>query len=164
MNRSGRMTKFIYMSRDGIERVKNELKHLIEVEMPRLSAKVASAREYGDLAENAEYDAVREEMDHLQRRIARLQDILSRAQIFDTKGLDPDEISLLSTVELLDLKRNKKITYTLVSAEEVDVEQQRISVESPVGKALIGKKAGEEVSIQVPVGVLEYRILSVKRE
>ena len=157
------MTKFIYMSREGIEKVKKELKQLLEIEQPRLSKKMAQARDYGDLGENAEYDAIREEMDHLQRRMARLQDILSRAQIFDTKGIDPEEITLLSTVELLDLKKDKKITYTLVSAEEVDVDQQRISVESPVGKALIGRRAGEEISIQVPVGVLEFRILSVKR-
>lgn len=157
------MTKYIYMSREGIEKVKNELKQLLEIEQPRLSKKMSQARDYGDLGENAEYDAIREEMDHLQRRIARLQDILSRAQIFDAKGIDPGEITLLSTVELLDLKKDKKITYTLVSAEEVDVDQQRISIESPVGKALIGRKAGEEISIQVPVGILEFRILSVKR-
>ena len=151
------------MSREGIEKVKNELKQLLEIEQPRLSKKMSQARDYGDLGENAEYDAIREEMDHLQRRIARLQDILARAQIFDAKGIDPGEITLLSTVELLDLKKDKKITYTLVSAEEVDVDQQRISIESPVGKALIGRKAGEEISIQVPVGILEFRILSVKR-
>lgn len=158
------MSKFIYMSREGIEKVKSELKYLLEVEQPRQSKKMASARGYGDLAENAEYDAAREEMDHLQRRIVRLQEILARAQIFDRQGLDPDEISLLSTVELMDLKKNRKITYTLVSAEEVDVDQQRISVESPVGRALIGRKAGDVLSIEVPVGVLEYKILSVRQE
>ena len=157
------MSKFIYMSREGIEKVKNELKRLLEVEQPRLSKKLALAREHGDLAENAEYDAAREEMEHAQRRIARLEDTLSRAQIFDPKGIDPGEITLLSTVELKDLKKNKKIIYTLVSAEEVDVEKQRISVESPVGRALIRKMAGDIVSIEVPAGQLEYKILSVKR-
>ncbi len=158
------MSRFIYMSREGIEKIKSELKYLIEVEQPRLSSKLASAREYGDLSENAEYDAAKEEMDHLQRRIARVQDTLSRAQIFDPKGIDPDEITLLATVELLDLKRDKTVTYTLVSVEEADIDKQRISVVSPVGKALIGKKAGDTVSIQVPAGILEYKILSVKRE
>jgi transcription elongation factor GreA len=158
------MSRFIYMSREGIEKIKSELKHLLEVEQPRLSGKLASAREYGDLAENAEYDAAKEEMDHLLRRIARAQDTLSRAQIFDPKGIDPEEITLLSTVELLDLKRDVTISYTLVSVEEADVENQRISVASPVGKALVGRKAGDTVSIQVPAGILEYKILSVKRE
>ena len=158
------MGKFIYMSREGIEKIKKELKHLLEVEQPRLSQKMEHARGYGDLAENAEFEAAREEMDHLQRRIARLQEILARAQIFDRRGMHPDEISLLSTVELKDLKKKKKITYTLVSPEEVDVDQQRISVESPVGRALIGKKAGDVVSIEVPAGMLEYQILSVKQE
>ena len=152
------------MSREGIEKVKNELKHLLKVEQPRLSKKLASAREYGDLSENAEYDAAREEMEHTQRRIVRLQDILSRAQIFDPTGINPDEITLLSTVELLDLKKDKKIKYTLVSPEEVDVEKERISVESPVGRALIGKKAGDMVRVEVPVGQLEYKVLSVKRD
>lgn len=151
------------MSREGIEKIKSELKHLLEVVQPRLSRKLAAAREYGDLAENAEYDAAREEMEHAQRRIVRLQETLARAQIFDPKGINPEEITLLSTIELKDLKRKKKITYTLVSAEEVDVEKQRISIESPVGRALIGKKAGDKVVIDVPAGQLEYQILSVKR-
>ena len=157
------MGKFIYMSREGIDKIRSELKRLLEVEQPLLSQKMASAREYGDVAENTEYDVAKEEMNHLQRRIARLQDTLSRAQIFDPKGLDPDTITLLSTVKLEDLKKNKKITYTLVSPEEVDVDLQRISVQSPVGQALIGKKAGEVISVEVPAGVLEFKILSVSR-
>ncbi len=152
------------MSREGIEKLKSELKKLIEIEQPRLSNKLASAREHGDLSENAEYDAAKEEMHMLQNRLARLQGTLSRAQIFDPKGLDPEKITLLCTVELRDLKRDRVITYTLVSVEEADVDQMRISIESPVGKALIGKKAGDKVSIQVPAGTLEYEILSVKRE
>jgi transcription elongation factor GreA len=158
------MGKFIYMSREGIEKLRNELKRLIEVEQPQLSQKLATAREYGDISENAEYDVAREEMDHLLRRIARLQDTLSRAQLFDSKGLDPDEITLLSTVELQDLKKRRTITYTLVSAEEVNVDLNRISVQSPVGQALIGKKAGEKVTVEVPAGVLEFKVISVKRE
>lgn len=157
------MSKFIYMSREGIEKVKKELKHLLEVEQPQLSQKMATAREYGDIAENAEYDVAREEMDHLLRRIARLQDTLSRAQIFDPKGLNPEEITLLSTVQLQDLKKKRKITYTLVSPEEVDIDQNRISVQSPVAQALIGKKAGDIIQVEVPAGTLEFKILSVKR-
>ncbi len=157
------MSKFIYMSREGIEKVKKELKQLLEVEQPKLSQKMATAREYGDIAENAEYDVAREEMDHLLRRIARLQDILSRAQLFDPKGLNPEEITLLSTVQLQDLKKKRKITYTLVSPEEVDIDQNRISVQSPVAQALIGKKAGDVIQVEVPAGTLEFKILSVKR-
>lgn len=157
------MSKFIYMSREGIEKVKKELKHLLEVEQPQLSQKMATAREYGDIAENAEYDVAREEMDHLLRRIARLQDTLARAQIFDPKGLNPEEITLLSTVQLQDLKKKRKITYTLVSPEEVDIDQNRISVQSPVAQALIGKKAGDIIQVEVPAGTLEFKILSVKR-
>jgi transcription elongation factor GreA len=152
------------MSREGIEKLKADLKNLLDVQQPKLSRKLESARSYGDLAENAEYDAAKEEMDHLQRKIARLEDTLSRAQIFDPTGIDPDEITLLSTVELLDLRRNKKITYTLVSGEEADVDQNRISVASPVGKSLIGKRAGEKVTIEVPAGILQYKVLSVTRE
>lgn len=157
------MGKFIYMSREGIDKIKKELKQLLDFEQPRLSKKLAAAREYGDLAENAEYDAAREEMEHTQRRINRLQDTLSRAQIFDPKGIAPDEVTLLATVTLHDLKTSKDITYTLVSAEEVDVDQQKISIESPVGRALVGKKKGDTVSIEVPVGTLEYKIVSVSR-
>lgn len=158
------MGKFIYMSREGINKLRNELKRLLEVEQPQLSQKLATAREYGDIAENAEYDVAREEMDHLQRRIARLQETLSRAQLFDAKGLDPDEVTLLSTVELQDLKKKRTVTYTLVSAEEVNVDLNRISVQSPVGQALIGKKAGDKVTVEVPAGILEFKIISVKRE
>lgn len=158
------MSKFIYMSREGIEKLKADLKQLLDVEQPRLSRKLELARGYGDLSENAEYDAAKEEMDHLQRKLARLQDTLFRAQIFDPTGIDPDEITLLSTVQLRDLKRNQEITYTLVSGEEADVDQNRISISSPVGKGLVGKRAGEEVTIEVPAGILEYKILSVTRE
>jgi transcription elongation factor GreA len=158
------MGKFIYMSREGIEKLRTELKRLIEVEQPAQSQRLATAREYGDISENAEYDVAREEMDHLQRRIGRLQDTLSRAQLFDAKGLDPDEITLLSTVELQDLKKRRTVTYTLVSAEEVNVDLNRISVQSPVGQALIGKKAGEKITVEVPAGILEFKVLSVKRE
>jgi len=157
------MAKFIYMSREGIEKLRNELKRLLDVELPLLSQKVATARDYGDIAENAEYEVAREEMDHLQRRIARLQDALSRAQLFDRKGLDPEEVTLLSTVQLQDLRKKKKITYTLVSPEEVDVDLQRISVQSPVGRALIGKKAGDKITVEVPAGTLEFKIISVKQ-
>ncbi|HEX7345075.1 MAG TPA: transcription elongation factor GreA [bacterium] len=155
------MAKFIYMSRDGIEKLSNELKRLLDVELPLVSQKIATARGYGDIAENAEYDVAREEMDHLQRRIARLQDTLSRAQLFDPQGLNPEEVTLLSTVQLQDLKKKKKITYTLVSAEEVDVEAMRISIQSPIGRALVGKKAGDRVTVEVPAGVLDFKILSV---
>ena len=158
------MGKFIYMSREGIEKVKTELKRLLEVEQPAVSQKISDARDHGDLSENAEYDAAKEEMYHLLARIARLQDILSRVQLFDPTGIDSDEITLLSTVKLLDLKHNKEITYTLVSQEEVDVEQNRISIQAPIGKGLIGKRAGDEVSIKVPVGIMNYRILSVSRD
>lgn len=157
------MSKFVYMSREGIEKLKKELKHLLDVEQPRLSNKLASAREYGDLTENAEYEAAKEEMNLLLNRITRLEETLSKAQIFDPKGIDPDEVTLLSTVELLDLKRDKKVSYTLVSPAEVDIEQQKISAKSPVGKALIGRRAGDELSIEVPAGVLKYKILSVTR-
>jgi transcription elongation factor GreA len=158
------MGKFIYMSREGIDKLRNELRRLIEVEQPLQSQKLATAREYGDISENAEYDVAREEMEYLQRRIARLQETLSRAQLFDAKGLDPDEVTLLSTVELQDLKKKRTVTYTLVSAEEVNVDLNRISVQSPVGQSLIGKKAGEKVTVEVPAGILEFKIISVKRE
>lgn len=158
------MGKFIYMSREGIEKVKSELKHLLEIVQPRLSKKLAAAREYGDLAENAEYDAAREEMEHIQRRINRLQDTLSRAQIFDPKGIAADEVTLLATVTLQDVKTDNEVTYTLVSPEEVDVDQQKISIESPVGRALVGRKTGDAVTIEVPVGTLEYKIISVSRK
>ncbi|TKJ39079.1 transcription elongation factor GreA [candidate division LCP-89 bacterium B3_LCP] len=158
------MGKFIYMSREGIDKVKRELKQLLKVEQPRISKKLASAREHGDLSENAEYDAAREEMEHMQRRIGRLQETLARAQIFDPKNIDPDEVTLLATVELQDLKKKKNITYKLVSAEEVDVERNMISIESPVGRALVGKRVDEIVTIKVPVGTLEYKILSVSRD
>jgi transcription elongation factor GreA len=157
------MGKFIYMSREGIDKIKRELKQLLEIEQPRLSKKLAAAREYGDLAENAEYDAAREEMEHTQRRINRLQETLSRAQIFDPKGIAADEVTLLATVKLKDIKTGKDVTYTLVSAEEVDVENMKISIESPVGRALVGKKKGDSVTIEVPRGILEYKIISVSR-
>jgi len=158
------MSRFVYMSRDGIEKLKAELKRLIDIEQPKISEKLETAREHGDLSENAEYDAAKEEMNMLQNRIARMQDTLSRAQIFDPTGLHPDEVSMLSTVELKDLKRKKNVTYTLVSPEETDIDNNCISVQSPVAKALIGKRVGDEVTVDVPAGTLHFKIISNKRD
>jgi transcription elongation factor GreA len=128
-----------------------------------VAQKIAEARGHGDLSENAEYDAAKEEQQHLELRISRLERTLSRATIIEAKDLPNDKIYILSRVKLEDLKTHEQCEYLLVSPEESDFEANKISVTSPIGKALLGKANGDSVEIKVPAGILNYKILDVSR-
>jgi transcription elongation factor GreA len=128
-----------------------------------IAFKIAEARSHGDLSENAEYDAAKEEQGLFELRIKKLELILSRARIIESKDLPNDAVYILSDVTLEDMKTGERVTYKLVSPEEADFDQNKLSVTSPIGKALLKRKLGEVVKISVPVGVLEYRILDISR-
>ncbi len=151
------------MTREGKEKLDVELKELKTVKRPELIKAIAHARSLGDLSENAEYHAAKEAQVHLERRIAELDYQLSRARIIDGSSLPAGEARLLSKVRLLDLKTNEEEEHTLVTPEEADFDSGKLSLKSPIGAALLGKKEGDFVEIKVPAGLLRYKVLKISR-
>ncbi len=151
----------VYLTREKLTELEKELREMKTIGRAEMAAKIAEARGYGDLSENAEYDAAKEAQQHLELRIAKLEETLSRAQIIDAASLPTDKVYILSLVKLQDQITKQIIEYRLVAPEEADYEQNKISVTSPIGKGLLGKKTGEVVQIKVPAGVLEYKILEI---
>ena len=153
----------VYLSRDGVQKLQDELKDLKTSERPTVRAALQRAREFGDLSENAEYSAAKERLMFLEQRIAKLEETLSRARLIENENIPDDKVYIGATVELKDLTKKKGLTYTLVSPEEADFEEGKISTVSPIGKGLLGKEEGDEVEIEVPAGKLHYKILKISR-
>ncbi len=153
----------VYLTRERLVELEAELRDLKIKGRAEMAQKIAEARGYGDLTENAEYDAAKEAQEHLEMRIAKLEETLSRAQIIQSSELPNDKVYILSLVLLEDLKSGERIEYRLVSPEEADFEKNKISVTSPFGKGLMGKTKGDLVSIKVPAGELSYKILEINR-
>ncbi len=153
----------VYLSRDGGQKLQDELKELKTSERPTVRAALQRAREFGDLSENAEYSAAKERLMFLEQRIAKLEETLSRARLIENENIPDDKVYIGATVELKDLTKKKGLTYTLVSPEEADFEEGKISTVSPIGKGLLGKEEGDEVEIEVPAGKLHYKILKISR-
>lgn len=153
------------MTAAGAERLKEELKDLKSVQRPRVIQAIADAREHGDLKENAEYHAAREQQSFMEGRIQELEGVLSNAEIIDVKAVGANAGSRIvfgATVELYDIVDDKQVTYQIVGDLEADIKQGRIAVSSPIARALIGKNEGDEVDVNAPGGVREYEIVSVK--
>lgn len=151
----------VYLTRERMLELEKELQHMKVKGRAEIAEKIAEARSHGDLSENAEYDAAKEEQGLFELRISKLEDLLSRARIIDKSDLPTDAVYILSDVTLEDLKTGETVTYKLVSQEEADFEKNKLAVTSPIGKALLKKKVGDIVKVQVPVGTLEYKILEV---
>ena len=154
--------QYEYMSKEILEKLKGELQENKFKKRPIVSQKVATAREHGDLKENAEYHAAREELSLLETKILRLEDRISRARIINEDELPNDKVYILKTVVLKDLKFKDTVEYTIVSESEANFEENKISSVSPIGKALLGKSVGDQVEVQAPAGVLKYKILEIK--
>ncbi|ACF46582.1 MAG: transcription elongation factor GreA [Prosthecochloris sp.] len=157
------MSDRIYLTKQGYNRMRDELNLLKTVVRKEVLEKIAEARAHGDLSENAEYEAAREQQAQMESKIVDLENKLTRASILDPKQIRTDRVYILTSVKLrnLDETDDEIIEYTLVSSEEADTDQGKISVRSPVGKALIGKAVGEKVQIHVPKGELHYEILEI---
>ncbi|MFH1791219.1 MAG: transcription elongation factor GreA [Candidatus Omnitrophota bacterium] len=151
-----------YLSRAKYEELLKALERLKTVERRAIAKEIGIARDKGDLRENAEYDAAKEKQGHIEKKIAELEDKLSRVEIVESLNVDTNVVNIGATVEIEDVKSKEKITYQLVGPDESDFAQNKISVTSPVGKGLLGHKTGETVKIQVPVGVLEFKIKGLK--
>ncbi|PPC89491.1 MAG: transcription elongation factor GreA [Methylobacter sp.] len=147
----------------GAEKLREELEELKSVIRPRIIAAIASAREHGDLKENAEYHAAREQQSFAEGRIAEIEGKLSNAQIIDVTKLDPNgKVVFGATVELEDLDNDKRVTYQIVGEDEANIKEGRISIGSPIARALIGKEVEDIVTVKAPSGNIEYEIISVE--
>ena len=155
------MSGFIYLSREGMEKLKDELNNLKSIERPKIINQIAEARDKGDLSENAEYDAAKEAQGLLEARIARLENELSKSRVLDEKNIDLSTAKLLTTVKIENIQSKQKMSYTLVSESEADLKNKKISISSPIGRGLMGKKVGEIVDISVPSGIIKFKILDI---
>jgi transcription elongation factor GreA len=149
------------MTRDGLAQLEDELKRLRTEERPAVIRALAEAREHGDLSENAEYHAARERQSFIEGRVAELEDVVSRAQVIDTSGLDDDVIRFGATVNVCDEDTEEESAYTLVGSHEADASNGRLSVTSPLGRALIGKKQGDVVEVNTPRGARSYEVIKI---
>lgn len=157
------MSQITYYTEAGLKKLKDELHELKTVQRPAISAQIAEARDKGDLSENAEYDAAKEAQGMLEMKIAKLEEILANARVVDESQLDTQKVLILSTVKLKHLAMNRELTYTLVAENEANLKEGKISVESPIGKGLLGKEVGQVAEIEVPSGKLQMEILEITR-
>jgi len=151
----------IYLTAEGYHKLKNDLRQMISVERPAITAAIAEARDKGDLSENAEYDAAREAQGFLEMRISKLEGVVANARIIDETKIDRSKIQILSKVTLLNLKTNKSVTYTIVSENEANLKEGKLAIETPIARALLGKKLGERVEVAVPAGILNFEITEI---
>ena len=157
------MSKVSYYTKEGLKKLKDELEHLERVERPRVSNEIAEARDKGDLSENAEYHAAKEEQSLLELKIAKLKEVISTARIIDESQLDTSKILIYSTVKLKNIANNMEFTYTLVADSETNIKEGKLAVNSPIGKGLLGKQVGDIAEIQVPNGIMTFEVLEITR-
>ncbi|MGB5462225.1 MAG: transcription elongation factor GreA [Aureibaculum sp.] len=157
------MSKVSYYTVEGLKKLRDELEQLEHVERPRVTNAIAEARDKGDLSENAEYHAAKEEQSMLEYKIAQLKNVVASARLIDESQLDTSKVLALSTVKIKNLANKNEFKYTLVADTEADFKTGKISVNSPIGKGLLGKKVGEIAEITAPNGVMKFEILDITR-
>ena len=150
-----------YMTAEGLQKLKDELQFLESTERPRVIAAIAEAREKGDLSENAEYDAAKEEQGHLESKIALLKTKIMDARIIDETTIKTDEVQILTKVRVQNMKTGQEKVYQLVTEGEANIMEGKIAVTTPIAKGLMGKKVGETATVQVPAGTIEFKILEI---
>ncbi|HZW38365.1 MAG TPA: transcription elongation factor GreA [Ignavibacteriaceae bacterium] len=152
---------FVYLTKERLLELEKELQEMKSTGRKDMASRIAEARAHGDLSENAEYDAAKEEQGMFEMKISKLENLLSRARIIDTTQFPQDQTHILSKVKIKNLKSGKILTYILVSPEEADFQAGKISVTSPVGQGLMGKKVNEIVKVNAPAGLMEFEILEI---
>jgi len=157
------MSEVSYYSVEGLKKLKDELHQLEQVERPRVTQEIADARDKGDLSENAEYHAAKEEQSHLEFKIAKLKNVVASARIIDESQLDISKILIHSVVKIKNTANKMEFTYTLVADSESDVRNGKLSVNSPIGKGLLGKEVGAIAEIEVPNGIMKFEIVEISR-
>ncbi len=155
------MSKVAYVTPEGMKRLKAELEQLTKVERPAVSQQIAEAREKGDLSENAEYDAAKEAQGMLEMKIARLEETIAKSRILDDSRIDTSKVQILNKVKIKNTKNNATMEYYIVSESEANIKQGKLSVDTPIAKALLGKKVGEVVEVEVPSGKVSFEIVEI---
>lgn len=150
-----------YFTEEGLKKLRDEIHFLKTKERANITRQIAEARDKGDLSENAEYDAAREAQGLLEARIAKLEDALSNARLVDSTQVDTSKVSILTKVKIKNLKNNQVVQYTLVNQSEANLKEGKISIDSPIGKGLMGKKVGDKVDITVPAGTLPFQVVEI---
>ncbi|WP_396636590.1 transcription elongation factor GreA [Maribacter sp. R77961] len=158
------MSNVSYYTVEGLKKLKDELNHLRDIERPKASQAIAEARDKGDLSENAEYDAAKEAQGLLEMKISKMEGVLANARLIDESQLDTSKVLVLSTVKLKNQTNGMEVKYKLVAESEADLKTGKISVNSPIGKGLLGKSVGDTAEITVPNGTLKFDILEITRE
>ena len=157
------MSKLNYYTAEGLKKLKDELHEMKTVQRPSISSQIAEARDKGDLSENAEYDAAKEAQGLLEMKISKLENVIANARILDDSKLDTSKVLILSKVKIKNVSNGMEMNYTLVAENEADIKQNKISIESPIGKGLLGKKQGDIADINTPVGVMKFEITEISR-
>lgn len=157
------MNKVSYITEGGLQKLKEELDHLMGVERPAISKLIAEARDKGDLSENAEYEAAKEAQGMLELKINKLKDAIANSRIIDGSKIDTDKIQILNRVKIRNTKNDFTMEYTIVSDNESDLKNGKIAVSTPIAKGLLGKKVGDKVEIKVPSGVIPFEIMEISR-
>ncbi|MGC6531975.1 MAG: transcription elongation factor GreA [Flavobacteriales bacterium] len=157
------MSQISYYTEEGLKRLKDELHQLKTVERPKISQQIADARDKGDLSENAEYDAAKEAQGLLEAKINKMENLVANARIVDESQMDNSKVYILSKVKIKNLNNNAVVEYTLVAENEANLAEKKISVDSPIGKGLLGKEVGDVADVQVPAGLIKFEVLEISR-
>jgi transcription elongation factor GreA len=157
------MSSISYVTEEGLQKLKDELDHLMNVERPSISKQIAEARDKGDLSENAEYDAAKEAQGLLELRISKLKDTIANSRVIDESKIDTSKVQILNKVKIKNTKNNSTMVYTIVAESEADLKAGKLSVNTPIAKGLLGKKVGDVVNITVPSGNVAFEIVEISR-
>ncbi len=155
------MSDIVYLTEEGLKKLKDELERLINIERPAISKQIAEARDKGDLSENAEYDAAKEAQGMLEMKINKLQQTIINARVIDPSQIDTETVQILNKVSLKNLKTGALMEYTIVSESEANLKEKKISVNTPIAKGILGKKVGDVVDIKVPNGIVTFEIVKI---
>jgi len=155
------MSQISYYTQEGLQKLKDELHELKTKGRADMAKQIAEARDKGDLSENAEYDAAKDAQGLLELKISKLETVVGNARVLDESTIDTSKVSVLSKVKIKNKKNGMEVKYTLVSEEEADLKAGKISVKSPIGQGLLGKKVGEIAEVKAPAGVMEFEILDI---
>jgi transcription elongation factor GreA len=157
------MAQVNYYTEEGLQKLKDELHEMKTVQRPSISNQIAEARDKGDLSENAEYDAAKEAQGILEMKIAKLEEIISNARLIDDSNIDNSKVYILSKVKIKNIANGMAMEYLLVAENEADLKAKKISVESPIGKGLLGKAVGEVADVQTPNGIVKFEVIEISR-
>jgi transcription elongation factor GreA len=157
------MSNVTYLTKEGLQKLQKELEQLRTVERPAISQMIAEARDKGDLSENAEYDAAKEAQGMLEMRIAKLEDAVAKARIIDESKIDIEKVQILNKIKIKNTLNNAVMEYTLVAESEANLKEGKLSISTPIAKALLGKRVGDKVEVKIPSGIVTFEIIGISR-